>query len=306
MENIVKAIRRFDSTPTTNIKRKHIPWFDSPVDEDATQDASSSSRTLITRPDAPRFKHYDDDWTIELVYDMFLVAVLSTFTSIHGIEDGPSLRNLVAFFTILWWSWLQTVMFDVRFGVDSIYDRVFKAITLTVTMGFMLGGSTWDITKVQENKKGFKFMAAALAIARFQLFIQYAIVAFCARKYKRTLVPLILTAATMLAAAAAFLALYFVILNSSSESVHIGFYPIIAVEGAIMLTIPGVWRVLSFKNTRFIIRMGDATMIMLGEGAVGLAVSVSKIVQNSASISSSIGVVIAAGTLPQESESAND
>jgi hypothetical protein len=306
MENIVKAIRRFDSTPTTNIKRKHIPWFDSPIDEDSTQDASSSPRALITRPDAPRFKHYDDDWTIELVYDMFLVAVLSTFTSIHGIEDGPSLRNLVAFFTILWWSWLQTVMFDVRFGVDSIYDRVFKAITLTVTMGFMLGGSTWDITKVQENKKGFKFMAAALAIARFQLFIQYAIVAICARKYKRTLVPLILTAGTMLASAAAFLALFFVILNSSSESVHIGFYPIIAVEGAIMLTIPGVWRVLSFKNTRFIIRMGDATMIMLGEGAVGLAVSVSKIMQNSATISSSIGVVIAAGTLPQESESANE
>jgi hypothetical protein len=71
MENIVKAIRRFDSTPTTNIKRKHIPWFDSPVDEDSTEDPSSSSRALITRPDAPRFKHYDDDWTIELVYGMY-------------------------------------------------------------------------------------------------------------------------------------------------------------------------------------------------------------------------------------------
>ena len=72
---------------------------------------------------------------------MFLVAILSTFSAIHGLEDGNSTRNFVAFFTILWWTWMQTVMFDVRFGVDSIYDRVCKGITWCVTIAFMLGGA---------------------------------------------------------------------------------------------------------------------------------------------------------------------
>lgn len=110
--NILKSIRRHDSTPVTSVRRKHLPWIQSPLYEDGVDgeppkqglqtSATQQSGLSTASRDVPRFKHYDDTHTIEFVYDMFFVATLSTFTGIHGIEDTPSLGNFVGVFTVLW------------------------------------------------------------------------------------------------------------------------------------------------------------------------------------------------------------
>lgn len=184
-------------------------------------------------------------------------------------------------------------MFDVRFGVDSIFDRTCKAGAFCVTISLILGGAVWDITKFEENKKGFSILAVALTIARVVLVLQYAVVAWYARAYKRAVLPLILTMVVLTIAGVCFLAVHFVIEKGANADIHHAFYIIVAVEGVITLFISSFWRIVSFKDTRFITRMTDSTMIMLGEGAVGLATSVGKIMSNSNSISSAIGVTIA-------------
>ena len=122
---------------------------------------------------------------------------------------------------------------------------------------------------------------------------QYIVVLLYARSYKKAVLPLVLTICTLSASAAGFLAIFFVFQHTTNDDVHIAFYVIVAIEGVAVLFISSYWRVLSFKNTNFTTRMGDATMIMLGEGAVGLALSVSKIMANSAHLTGAIGVTIA-------------
>lgn len=128
------------STPAP-VKRAHLPWFQSPILEDereehlatngATEISPAVHRSSRNRIDAvPKFRHYSDSNTIELLYDLFFVANLSNFTALHGVEDRKSLQNYIGFFTIIWFTFLQTTLKDVRFGSDSVFDRVCKAITL--------------------------------------------------------------------------------------------------------------------------------------------------------------------------------
>lgn len=111
-------------------------------------------------------------------------------------------------------------MFDVRFGVDSVYDRVCKAISFGITTSFMLAGALWDVTKVNENEKGFSLMAIALFISRLTLLVQYGVVAIFVRRYQKTLLPLGLMMGTLLVSSAVFLASYGEFPYQTSASSH--------------------------------------------------------------------------------------
>jgi hypothetical protein len=108
-------------------RRGHLPWIQSPIIEDESEGQLSSRNRIDV---VPKFRQYADSNTIELLYDLFFIANLSNFTALHGVEDTNSLKNYIGFFTILWFTYLQTMLKDVRFGTDSVFDRVCKAITL--------------------------------------------------------------------------------------------------------------------------------------------------------------------------------
>ena len=139
--------------PTSNSpnRRKHTPWIASPLDhtfvtksesgysalsaevaQSTTHSAIRSQLPSHDDPDLPPFKHHHESSTVELFYDLFFVANLATFTANHEIVDANSLKNYVGFFTILWFTWLETSLFDVRFATDSIFNRVCKAISFGV------------------------------------------------------------------------------------------------------------------------------------------------------------------------------
>jgi low temperature requirement protein LtrA len=72
-------------------------------------------------------------------------------------------------------------------------------------------------------------------------------------------------------------------------------YVIVCVEALAVITISCIWRVVSFKHTHLVERVGLLTLIIMGEGILGMTKSVSQILQNSTSVSSSdIGTVISA------------
>jgi low temperature requirement protein LtrA len=65
------------------------------------------------------------------------------------------------------------------------------------------------------------------------------------------------------------------------------------VEALGIIAISCVWRVVSFRHTHLVERIGLLTLIIMGEGIIGLGTSVSTILQNSTAVSkSAIGTII--------------
>lgn len=284
-----------------------MPWITSPVLEDEqTLDTATPGRgtkgitTQISSVDqvhkirdVPVFKHYDENHTIELFYDLWYVANLSNFQSINGIENASTMANYIGFFTILWFTWLQTTIFDIRFGVDSVFDRVCKAVTFGVMAAYAMAGALYNTDKVEENLKGFRMMSLILMASRLMLLIQYATVLWYTRKYKQTKLPLLLTMAALLMSTGIFIGTFYAYDGDDKQHVHMAFYFVSLVETACILLVSMIWRVVSFKHTRLIPRIGDLTLIMIGEGIIGMVQSISRVMQNSPHVSDSIGMTMA-------------
>lgn len=59
--------------------------------------------------------------------------------------------------------------------------------------------------------------------------------------------------------------------NSKSISLgHIAWYVILFVEAIAVLTVSSIWRMLSFKETHMNERLSLLTMIIIGEGVIGV------------------------------------
>jgi hypothetical protein len=83
-------------------------------------------------------------------------------------------------------------LFDVRFAVDSVFERACKVVQLVTMIGFSSVGPQFD-PNVTKNVKVFRTLTVLLLISRALLAIQYAIVtAYVARKRKEATKPLIL------------------------------------------------------------------------------------------------------------------
>ena len=67
----------------------------------------------------PIFQTHNEPSSIQLFYDLFFVANLSACTTNHGIVDSRSLEAYVGFFTLLWFTWFGTIIFDVRFAIEQ-------------------------------------------------------------------------------------------------------------------------------------------------------------------------------------------
>jgi hypothetical protein len=86
----------------------------------------------------PEFQRHMETTNIELFYDLFFVANLTTFSGIHEINDRKTLTSYIGFFCVLWFTWCQVSMFDVRFVADSVLERAAKGVHLGVMVGLAI------------------------------------------------------------------------------------------------------------------------------------------------------------------------
>lgn len=63
----------------------------------------------------------------------------------------------------------------------------------------------------------------------------------------------------------------------SRRSVYIVWYIMMIIEAIAVITISSVWRMLSFKKTHLMERMSLLTLIVIGEGAIGVTKTVSRL-----------------------------
>jgi low temperature requirement protein LtrA len=305
-----QVLSRRQSSPDVEYRlRKHTPWIASPLEHiDSNEDAPLAEEHgghSDHRDDGhPHWRHHHESSMIELFYDLFFVANLATFTANHEIVDSKSLKNYIGFFTILWFTWLETSLFDVRFATDSVFNRVCKAVSFGVMTGFAITGAIYDTANVAENVKAFRALSLILMVSRLVLVLQYGVVLWYVRSYKRTFLPLASTMGTLFIAAMVYLGTFWGYdVNDTGDSfpiqhgptTYISYYIIACVEAFSIIAISCVWRVVSFKYTHLVERIGLLTLIIMGEGIIGMSKSVSKIIQNgSGTHPSDIGVIISA------------
>ncbi|KAF2839761.1 hypothetical protein M501DRAFT_973451 [Patellaria atrata CBS 101060] len=218
--------------------------------------------------------------TLELFFDLFFVANLATFTTYHAVIDSSTLLAYVGFFAFLWSTWFQITLFDVRFARDSVYERVYKTIQYVVFVGYALVGSAFQPGGKTANNTNFRILCAILFISRTLLFIQYSVVFVFAllHRYNKLYIPLIATALPFLAAAVTFFAM--TPLFKEGEESHHGIYAIwwvvMFLEAVFVIGVSCFWKIISFKKTHLVERMGLLTLIVIGEGAIGVTKTISK------------------------------
>lgn len=117
----------------------------------------------------------------------------------------PAFKAILGFFTLLWFTWLQTILYDVRFSSDSFFHQAHKAISCAVMLAFVSCAAVYDTSNVALTHAGLKYMSFVLMASRLALFIQYGIVFSRTHGYSQIVWPFILTMGTYLVTAAGFL-----------------------------------------------------------------------------------------------------
>ncbi|KAJ4369717.1 hypothetical protein N0V83_005480 [Neocucurbitaria cava] len=238
----------------------------------------------------PAFHRHAEATTAELFYDLFFVANLTTFTSNQEINDRASLTDYIGFFSLLWLTWYQVSLYDVRFSTDSVFERIAKTIHFGVMVGFAVIGPQWQPGQEHSDYKIYRAFGLMLMASRFTLFAQYGVTLWYTKKYRKAVVPLVLVLSMTLVAAIIYGALTPVFpqtkynaLGSAvmqPSSVYIAWYIIGLSETVLTVAVSCVWRVVSFKGTHMVQRMSLLTLIILGEGIIVICKSISRIVKN--------------------------
>ena len=151
-------------------------------------------------------------------------------------------------------------------------------------------GPGFDVgTRVAEGERGpwktLKALTLILMASRLVLVCQYVQSFWFTKTYKRTQLPMLAIAATYLVAAIVYFGLFFAFKSRGDKINHtcIVWYVVAILETLIATCVSSVWRrgrVISFKGSHLVQRMSLLTLIILGEGVMGLAKQCQAIVKS--------------------------
>ena len=118
---------------------------------------------------------------------------------------------------------------------------------------------------------------------------------FSAHKgYKKLLIPLGLNIVVYVIGAIAFVSMSAAF--TTKTEYHKGIYSIwwiiMVLESASVIAIACIWRMLSFKKTHLVERMGLLTLIVIGEGAIGVTKTISKMLAKKGLESEGTGLIL--------------
>jgi low temperature requirement protein LtrA len=313
------------------------PWFVSPVrvpcescakyeppysrstecENFGRHDYTCAAKAAKQAEQLPRFEKHEEPSSIQLFYDLFFVANLSACTKNHQIVDGSSLAAYIGFFTLMWFTWFGTILFDVRFAMDSWFIRLGKACSFGIMTVFALSSIYFDNPDGDAHfGHDAQMISLILMASRVFLVIEYGAILIAAyyRCWNKSVVmPFALTISTSLIAAFVFLGLSF---DKSVENIsygNIGWYVTLPpvptgksrmltqpryitsiLEAATLLIISYFHPTMFLNKTNIVERMGALTLIIMGEGIIGMTEAVSNMFSTSSQISNeTAGLVVA-------------
>ncbi|KAI8716194.1 hypothetical protein NCS52_00912500 [Fusarium sp. LHS14.1] len=248
-----------------------------------------SGLKLVSGPDYQQAQSHDEEEPViqfpkresaapvELFYDLWFVANLNVFTTLHPITDVTNLGSFIKYFLLLWITWLATTVFDVRFGQDNVFERVARAAHLTVMIGFSAGGVSFSQT--EQLQPIFKVFSLCLMCSRFVLAIQYGVVLYQARHNRRSRNNLALAVLQHLVPAFIYMGATIAMAKGSKAEIDYLWWAVALAELAAIMAHATFSKTVSFSGTHLTERLNLLTLIVIGEGIIILAKTITKIVQ---------------------------
>ncbi|OAA64965.1 hypothetical protein ISF_04375 [Cordyceps fumosorosea ARSEF 2679] len=244
----------------------------------------------------PQLQRHEEPTLLEIFYDLFFAATYNAYCDSKTVTNHASFKASIGFFCLLWVTWFNVTLFDVRYATDSIFSitaRLNTAIQLGVLIGFVVVAPKFNPTT--QDAPTMRAMSIILAISRFNLMGQYAWMAFHVRRYRTTRLPLLVQMAIYTAAAAAYLGLTWRFGEDRHSHAYVTWYCVSAAEGVASLLLSNYSPILSLGRTHLMKRLGLLTVMILGEGIESIAKKVLVIVKNKhAWDTTTIGLVTAA------------
>jgi low temperature requirement protein LtrA len=248
----------------------------------------SPSDELAKLPTNRIWKHYKETTNIELYYDLYFVANLTSFTSQHEIDNRHSLSDYIGFFCILWFTWLQVALFDMRFETNSFFDRFCKALQLAVMGGFAVTGWNYHPSEGRDSVHLHYFFTFSLILmaSRLALCLQYLKVACFARAFRsrtkqidgKIVLPLLLVMLSKLVSGSIYLGVSFGFLADHPRMKgYFSWYIVAIAETLFDFVVSFHFPVINYQNTHMVERMTLITLIILGEGIIGMTEATSTV-----------------------------
>ena len=235
----------------------------------------------------------------ELFYDLFLIACLVRYTSNHELIEPETIASFILWFSLIWTVWASQSLYDVRFETGDMVHVVAKLVQFSVLASFGayaanfhvntgLGGdvvasfdgqylmqTTAEI--VESEQRALKATAMTYAVSRFLLALQYFLAYFQLRSSgwasRRFFFGQIIA---LCVSGLLFLTTYFFVASESKglQIAKLVFWCFgVSVE---MLTswVLAIWRpprhTVNIIRTHLAERIGTLTLVILGEGVIGL------------------------------------
>lgn len=110
---------------------------------------------------------------LDILYDIFLVSVLSLSTSSHHLKTRKSILQFAGLFTLVWATWFQTIVYRTRFSLDGLSGtargRVFDKVA---RFGHLL--VMFQFAAFSASKRGLGWgIGGAVAMSKGLLVLQY-------------------------------------------------------------------------------------------------------------------------------------
>ena len=181
-----------------------------------------------------------------------------------------------------------------------MFERLCKALQFGVMIGLAVIAPDYA-TEVVSDAEGadlvvqaLKSMAQIFMASRLVLACQYLVILFWIRRYTKARRVLFIHAASSFITAMLFLGVSYAVTSNNFHLVYYAWVPIIIVETFICFRIAAVAKFMSFKKTGIVERLGLLTLIILGEGVIGLCDSISRVRTDHSFTPDVIGMIICA------------
>jgi low temperature requirement protein LtrA len=178
--------------------------------------------------------------------------------------------SYVGFFVIIWVTWYHITLHDVRFSHDTIYERACKTVQMVAFVGFALVGSAFEPGTSEGSNTNFRILCYVLTLVHTLLFLQYAVILFfvARSKLQKVIFPVVLNMLVYLAATCVFAFMTPAFKRgktvSENSAIFSVWWVVLAAETIATVAISCIWRILSFKKTHLVERMGLLTLIVIG------------------------------------------
>lgn len=123
----------------------------------------------------------------------------------------------------------------------------------------------------------FQTLTLILMASRLILGGQYLVILWWTKDYKKARLPLMVHVGTMFTTAMIFLGLYFSFPGKNGNRIPDVWYVMIGFEALVILFVSGRAKFLSLRRTCLVERLGLLTLIILGEGIIGLTASLKNV-----------------------------